>query len=894
MHRSTFVVSDPLAGRRLRDQIAGQNRLGQRVVTLQGLAARLAGGLGGAATKSAVRQALQHPPVSELTSLAAIALLPGFARAAADTLFSAWNAGLNPAELARAPGAHARWAELAALQRHVRQHLPAGTTLPHEVVGAAQARVALAPRLLGDVTLEGIYDVPPLYRHLLEELASRVPVRWRLPASAAPAWSPAIIETLPTEALVPSLTLESCADPHHEALEALRWVRRLLVSGVPAGDIALAAVDMGTYDHALHTLVQASALPVHFAHGVPGPATDAGQFAAAMAEALLNRPTQPRVRRVVEAARAAGDRRIGGLPEDWCQELEPDAALARPAHWSRALGPLEERAPEYAALVMRLVMDLTQGPSAAATVGERWLTGTAREAWRRALTDGAADALPTSLQRLRFADSRDPACSVLWCSAATLCAWPRSHVRLLGLSARAWPRHGSDEDPLLPNRVLGSATLREVSRARTDADHLQIVIAQTGGTVVLSRPRRGSDGRVQSPSPLLRKYAGLPLTERLPHDGTDHAMSEADRRASCARELAADPALQRCKQAYDSAFSSELTPHDGLVRAGHPVVQRTLQRRHSATSLKLLLRNPHGFVATYGLGWAQPQPEHDLLELDALQRGQLLHEVLEDTLAGVQAAGGFARLQQAEVAHLVTRACESADVRWTMTRPVPPPLAWQAALRRAETMAVHMLSVTAAPSGHVRSFAELKFGYDDSYAHEGAHLPWPPNAVVTLPGTDLRLRGVIDRLDIDDERRRITVIDYKSGRPRKHTGDLDNGNELQRTLYTIAVRQLLGSDYEVAAGLLYAGAAEPLVLSQPDQSVQRLAQAAAAAVAKLASGRVLPGPGITDAFEATVLAYPAFGPGYYYRLKGSALDAERIDIDSLLAGPVAADAGAGA
>lgn len=888
MRRSTYVVSDRLAGRRVRDSFAVENRLGHRVLTLTGLATRLAGGFAGGIGSSHIKKALQEPPLEQLTSLRSIAVLPGFARAAATTLTAVWNAGIDVAAKAAEPGAPGRWAELLVLQEHVRRSAPFGARLPQELVDAAMARLRLAPRLLGDVRLELVDEVPPVYRPLLAQLAEQVPTSWLRPHGAAPAWTAGTrIKLDHPERQEPTLEFVSCADPEHEALEALRWVRKLLVDGVPAEHIALVAVDVNAYDAALRTLAHSSGLPIHFAQGVALVGTPAGQFAAAMADALLNGPTQARVRRLCLCATAAEDKHLGALPPDWCAELAPDAALNSVQHWGRALEPLKERSPQVARLVEQLVVDLSVGPSAAVTVGQRWSSGPAQEAWRAALAEGPAEALPSSLQRLGLNHETDPATHVLWASASSALTWPRQYVRLLGLSARSWPRRSSDEDPLLPSRMLGGLELRERSTAKRDADHLTALLAQTATEVVLSRPRRGSDGRKQSPSPLLRSLPGNSTEdEKLPRGGKRHAISEADRRASRPAELEADAALGRARAAFRSFTLPHLTQHDGLVRAQHPVIARALARRHSATSLKKLLLNPHGFIATYALGWAEPQPETEVLGLDPLNRGALLHEVLEECLTAVQELGGFSAVNEEQLSQLVTAATGRRSAVWEMARPVPPPLAWQAELERAARLALQLLTFTDGTPAAPRSYAEVKFGYaEDELPAANGH-PWVHGADVTLPGTDLRLRGVIDRLDLDVGRKFVRVIDYKSGKLKDHDGAIDSGEELQRTLYTIAVKQLLGSEYTVEAGLLYAGNSELVTLHDPDASVAQLTSAVQEAVRLLEQGNVLPGPAVTSDHEETVLAYPAVGTRYYYRVKETELSERRQELDSLLAGPI--------
>ncbi len=868
----------------MRDQLAREGRLGARVLTLAGVAGRLAGGFERAASASEMRRALQEGPLPKLGSLDAIAELPGFARAAAGTLQAAWNAGIDLAEQAAAPGAHERWAGLAALEEHVRAQLPAGVCLPRELVAAAHARVRLAPKLLGDVTLERVDEVPSLYRPLLLAIATFVPVTWHRLDDRVPAWAGDAFVCVAAVAHAPSRELFSCADPAHEALEALRWVRRLLAEGVPASDIAVGAVDVASYDDAIRAVAAEARLPLHAAHGAPALATPAGQFAAALAEALLNGPDQENIRRVVASGRAAADPVLGALPEDWCAELNPDAALDSVPHWRRALESLQERAPHLAQLVLRLVMDLSVGQSAAPTVGDRWLTGAARDAWRHALTEGPAAALPSSLQRLRLTDGVDPASAAVWGSAAVLLGWPRRYVRLLGLSARSWPRRGSDEDPLLPARVLGDEVLTERTTPRRDTEHLLALLRSTVGTLVLSRPRRGGDGRQQSPSPLWHALLdGATETEVTPREGTRHAVHEADRRASRRLELAADPEMQRARRAFLAAFEPALSANDGLVRPEHPAVMRALHRRHSATSLRKLLRNPHGFVATYALGWAQPSPQRRLLALEAMERGNLLHELLEAALTTLRRRGELGEHDEARLTVVVERECERVAERWELERPVPPPLAWQAELKRARRLAVEMLMYGGEPFPGQRSYAELPFGFDRPEDGDAGAQLWPPNAEVTLPGTGVRLRGVIDRLDLDEENRRVRVIDYKSGKQRKNDGGLNAGEELQRTLYTAVVKQLLGAEYAVEAGLLYAGASEPLILEDPDASVRQLAEAVNAATDLLRRGKAVAGPDVKSGYEETLLAYPSTGTGFYFdKVKGDALAAERVELDRIL------------
>jgi hypothetical protein len=79
---------------------------------------------------------------------------------------------------------------------------------------------------------------------------------------------------------------------------------------------------------------------------------------------------------------------------------------------------------------------------------------------------------------------------------------------------------------------------------------------------------------------------------------------------------------------------------------------------------------------------------------------------------------------------------------------------------------------------------ELRFGFDD----EEGSLP-----AVEL-GEGVRLRGMIDRLDVDAKGRRAIVRDYKTGGVRQayQGGRWQEDQQLQVALYMLAVRRLLG------------------------------------------------------------------------------------------------------
>lgn len=847
-----------------------------------------------------LRATIRSMPVSELTSLGEIASLPGFARTAAASLRAAWNAGVDLKARAlesSSEAARQRFLELARLEAHVRSSLEPGVLIPPDLVLNALERVGFAPRLLGAVTLESIGEIPPLYRELLRVLSELVELSWVGAAfeeggNGQLEWAPRV-RLQPRASSAPRLLFVSCADPPHEALEALRWARALLTRGVKAEEIAIATTNVSVYDDQVHSLIRASGLPLHSAHGVPALSTPAGQHAAAFADALLAGPTQPRIRRLLACAAASGCKKLGEFSDSLPESVKPGALLDTPARWSSALSSLRETSPSLAQLLLSLVNDLSAGADnggvdRAVAAGERWLTGGALDLWRSALVGAPPAALPAVIASLRLHDGSDPATRILWGPAEYLVAWPRPYTRLLGLTSRSWPRRGTDDDPLIPVRFTG-APLKERSVARRDAAHFRALIAGATKKVVLSRARRGADGRRQTPSPLLAELEGHEAFTELsahPLSGEVHALSEADRRSLSRAELSADARLRRCQASYLRAFTPGFTPHDGKVRGDHPLILKALARPHSATSLRSLLTNPHGFVARYALGWEEPEVELPARRLNARDHGSFVHAVLELALTELEEQGGIKEASGEQLRASCLRAAQAVAKAWAEEVSVPPRLAWEQQISSAAALAARMLALSGQPLPQQRSHAELRFGFSEDDSARNGRLPFPAHAEVRVPEAGVRLRGVIDRLDICDESRTVRVIDYKSGalgRRSLHKGYLDGGGELQRAVYSLAVRQLMGGGYALQTGLLYADRRAPLFLEDPDGAVRALEQAILEGVRLLREGWAVPGPGLDNPFEETLIAHPAAGANNYLNVKGDALAGVRGALDELLA-----------
>ncbi len=842
--RHTLLITSPLVRRTALLEAARERAHGRQLMSPAQLAARLAGGFLQLIDREALQAILDTVVADAATDfgdLQPIRALPGMRRALAATLERAWSAGVDLQARAGASGA-ARFAAMARIERTLLARLPPAL-LPHAaLVGRARSRLHLAPQVFGPVTVRGVPDLDPVWRPLLVELAAVVPVTWRSHHDRHPAWiDDSAIRVDYAAALQPRLARVACANPRHEALEALRWARELIASGrAKPEDIAIAAPVTAEWDAHFSAMVADANLPLAFVHGRPALETRDGQAAAALAEVLLGGLGQHRVRRLLTLVRGMTPA-TAALPEDWHRVLPADAPLLDLDRW-RTLLNKEAESVSFRTELFALLQQLARGAPAAQELGERLLAGRALAIWRQALREGPPQAVDVSLAAVRVHDDADPVVSIVWCSAADAAACPRPFVRLLGLTSRGWPR-AQGEDPLLPAQVIDPAELNPVPVAERDRRDFRTVLRSAGSEVVLSRARRDAEGRQLGASPMLREAGAIDeqhlRQERIPA----HAASEADRLLARQREFGATPRAQSARACWVNWHSAALTPHDGLVRPDHPVMKRVLAERFSASRLRRLLRDPLGFLWRYALGWDAPAEADEPLGLDALEFGNLTHRVLEFAVADLEANGGFARAARARIEAAVTFAAAAAAAEYQVAHAIPPTLIWQQTVAQCRALAETALGWDEPPLERQLSLAEISFGGASRGTVPRTDLPWDPDRPVPIPGTGLTIGGFIDRLDVAADLRRARVTDYKTGRLPKKGIELDGGAELQRCLYAYAVRALLGDAVEVEARLLYPrDGGKLLPLADSAASMAQVARYIAVAREQLLAGHALIGP----------------------------------------------------
>lgn len=401
-------------------------------------------------------------------------------------------------------------------------------------------------------------------------------------------------------------------------------------------------------------------------------------------------------------------------------------------------------------------------------------------------------------------------------------------------AAEGWCPAARREDALIPDdqRVLTGGELPTRRERAAREHHAFLAALSCGSTVrVASYPRGdGRSGRSRLPSRWLLDMAREQLGEHLAStklaalrhplvlsyesyiDGVrraptllnlaDYDLRSLDRTHSDGADIAshhavtADVALAAGIELLRARASSAFTRFDGAVGALAPSFRRT--DVVSPSRLERWATCPMRYFLGDVLRLAEIERPEDIMSLSAIDRGSLVHQILEDFLREVIA--GLPHEDDAyRLIDIALDVCSDYEARGLTGRPV----LWEA---EKNDIAV-LLSEFLARHRELRSFArpthaEFSFGFDDDAAA----------AVLTLPGgRELRFRGRIDRVDRRADGSAL-VLDYKTGRPSGHdyeSDPFDAGRRLQLPVYAAAARQHLGAG-GVQALYWYIGAADPL------------------------------------------------------------------------------------
>ncbi len=240
---------------------------------------------------------------------------------------------------------------------------------------------------------------------------------------------------------------------------------------------------------------------------------------------------------------------------------------------------------------------------------------------------------------------------------------------------------------------------------------------------------------------------------------------------------------------FDGILSGTLTPKEfRLNPSGTPV---------SATSLEAWATCPFRYFLGQVLRLSALETPEETTTISALDRGSLVHDILEEFIREAVAAGNIPQPGQAwdqgardRLLEITQSHFREAERRGVTGRALLWDLAKQEILDDLETFLEEDASVRAL-HGTTRIMAEADFGMG------GEALS------VHDPETGLFFRGRIDRIDLSEDGASALVIDYKTGSPLPYKGldddVIDRGKRLQLGVYSLAAHTIFPESTDVTA-----------------------------------------------------------------------------------------------
>lgn len=305
-----------------------------------------------------------------------------------------------------------------------------------------------------------------------------------------------------------------------------------------------------------------------------------------------------------------------------------------------------------------------------------------------------------------------------------------------------------------------------------------------------------------------------------------------------------DPALAAGAATVQARRSTRLTRFDGNL-AGLPIPSPT-EAGTSVTRLESWARCPHGYLVHHLLR-VQPieQPE-DALQITPLDRGNLVHQALEEFIEAALAEGRvpppaqpWSDEDRRRLVAIADRLCDRYEAEGLTGRT----LFWQRDRGKVIADLVRFLEADdrhRAATGATPIATELPFGFGDT----------EPVAFPLGDGRQVPLRGKADRVDLGADGT-LHVLDYKTGKTDAYKGlsaedPHQGGRRLQLAVYGIAARQHLGRpDAPVRAEYWFTSARgrfEKLGYDIDDEVLAEVSGAMAAIVEGIEAGVFAPHP----------------------------------------------------
>jgi ATP-dependent helicase/DNAse subunit B len=210
---------------------------------------------------------------------------------------------------------------------------------------------------------------------------------------------------------------------------------------------------------------------------------------------------------------------------------------------------------------------------------------------------------------------------------------------------------------------------------------------------------------------------------------------------------------------------------------------------------------PFSYFLGNVLGISSLDRPEEVYSLTALEKGSLVHQILERFLRRVGAAGTmpgpgepWSEIHRQELLKVAQDAFFEAEARGVSGKKLMWQLDQGDILSDLDTF-LEVDTLQRAKIGVSPHLVEAGFGLGPD--------SWPVAELQLDDGQVLRFRGIIDRVDTDPSGKRVLVMDYKTGSSsyyeRLKEDPVDRGRRLQLAVYSLAARGALGDDVRVSA-----------------------------------------------------------------------------------------------
>lgn len=417
------------------------------------------------------------------------------------------------------------------------------------------------------------------------------------------------------------------------------------------------------------------------------------------------------------------------------------------------------------------------------------------------------EALSEALSSLTYNETQAAAGGVVFTDVQRARGLGFKAVFLLGMNEKVFPQL-IPEDPILPDRYR--YILRDVlgywigqKAERIDEEKLLFFTASCAATerLYVSYACRNSDGKEAVPSVYVAELAracgkvwsadekprmGVCLSRQLAsvktRFWTPKEVSYAiilhgqDWQAHYQQAGLFTPQIKQSVQAALQINSSQgAGAFDGFITSGQKVFAAVKEVGFSPSALQELAACPMKYFLDRGLGLHEREETYSRHEWAADERGNAYHKVLEDFYREVNRLGLTHQLFDSAAATYMERSLARHYTEQSYRLFGIYPLIWELML---ENLRAHLVSFIQEDlkqlSGFTPGFFEKKF------------------SALSVPDIPFKLRGIIDRIDVNAAQKTFQIVDYKSS--RKGGKDLADAFFthliFQPFLYVLAAQQM--------------------------------------------------------------------------------------------------------